>query len=62
MHCKSEHEKGVREAAKTCYDLHMENVFAASPAKILVVLGKVAKEALLVRTPSFPRAPQEMNL
>ncbi|MGB6602280.1 MAG: hypothetical protein WBE77_14495 [Candidatus Cybelea sp.] len=33
VHCKSEHEKGVREAAKTCYNLHMENVFTVSPQR-----------------------------
>ncbi|MGA8098744.1 MAG: hypothetical protein WB810_08810 [Candidatus Cybelea sp.] len=43
-------------------DLHMENVFAASPAKVLVVLGKVAKEALLGPNAQLPEAPQEINL
>lgn len=40
----------------------MENVFAASPAKVLVVLGKVAKEALLGPNAQLPEAPQEINL
>jgi hypothetical protein len=44
VHCKSEHEKGVREAAKTCYDFHMENVFARSPER-----------RSRAQTPSFPK-------
>ena len=47
VHCKSVDEIGVHEAALTCYNLHASNVFSVSPAKVVVVLGKFAREALL---------------
>lgn len=62
VHCKSEHETGVRQAVLTCYDLHMQNVFAVAPAEIVVFLGKVAREALLGESADLPRTVVEMNL
>ena len=59
---KSEHEKNVREATKTSYDLHMENVFTVSPAKVLVMLGKVPKRRSWARTPSFQKRRKKINL
>ncbi|MGA8574337.1 MAG: uracil-DNA glycosylase family protein [Candidatus Cybelea sp.] len=62
VHCKSEHEVGVRQAMRTCYDMHMQSVFAASPAEIVVVLGKVARDALLGASAELPQVPVEMQL
>jgi uracil-DNA glycosylase len=62
VHCKSEHEVGVHEAAQTCYDMHMKSVFAASRAEVVVVLGKVAREMLLGAGGGLPSAPVEMEL
>ena len=62
VHCKSEHQIGVREPARTCYELHMESVFAVSPADVVVVLGKVARDAMLGDGSAVPHAPIEMSL
>jgi uracil-DNA glycosylase len=62
VHCKSEHEVGVHEAVRTCYDLHMGSVFAVSPADVVVALGKVAREALLGAGAEPPTTSQRMEL
>jgi uracil-DNA glycosylase len=62
VHCKSKHEIGVRKAMSTCYALHMERVFAVSPAEVVVVLGTVAREALLGANTEIPTTPLEMHL
>lgn len=62
VHCKSEHEVGVHEAARTCYEMHMDSVFSVSPAEVVVVLGKVAREALLGVRASLPESPLELEL
>jgi uracil-DNA glycosylase len=62
VHCKSVDEIGVDEAALTCYNLHASNVFSVSPAKVVVVLGKFAREALLGAKADFPPLPLDMEL
>ena len=62
VHCKSEHEIGVHEAVSTCYELHMGNIFAVSPAEVVVVLGKVTREVMLGKGAGLPDAPVEMQL
>jgi hypothetical protein len=62
VHCKSVGEIGVLEAALTCYNLHASNVFSVAPAKVVVVLGKFAREALLGAGADFPRSPLDMEL
>jgi len=56
VHCKSKGEEGVTEAARTCYAMHMSAVFSVTAAKVVIVLGKCAKELLLgaVAAPSVP--------
>lgn len=56
VHCKSKGEEGVAEAAQTCYDMHMNAVFSVSAARVLVILGKFARERLLgaAAVPSLP--------
>lgn len=62
VHCKSQGEVGVRRAARTCYELHMDSVFAVSPAEVIVVLGKVAREALLGAGVGLPQSALQMEL
>jgi uracil-DNA glycosylase len=62
VHCKSVDEIGVHEAALKCYSLHSSNVFSVSPAKVVVVLGKFAREELLGAGTDFPRLPLDMEL
>jgi uracil-DNA glycosylase len=62
VHCKSEDEEGVFESASTCYELHMSGVFSVSAAKVVVVLGKVAREAMLGAGKSRPQSPLQMEL
>lgn len=62
VHCKSEHETGVHKATQTCYDLHMNSIFAVSPAEVVVVLGRVAREALLGASADLPQSPLQMDL
>jgi uracil-DNA glycosylase len=62
VHCKSVDEIGVHEAALTCYSLHASNVFSVSPARVVVVLGKFAREALLGAGADFPRLPLDLEL
>jgi uracil-DNA glycosylase len=62
VHCKSVGEIGVHEAALTCYNLHGSNVFSVSPAKVVVVLGKFARGALLGAGADLPSTPLDMDL
>lgn len=62
VHCKSKGEEGVLEAAHTCYELHMSDVFSVSPAQVVVVLGKFAREAILGPGAGLPRSPVETEL
>lgn len=46
VHCKSREEKGVREAWQECIDCHLIPVLSISAARVLIVIGKFAHEAL----------------
>lgn len=46
VHCKSTDEVGVASAATECAKMHFERVLGISPATVLIVLGKVARECL----------------
>jgi hypothetical protein len=46
VHCKSEHEVGVPEAAQTCADLHFENLMSVAAARVVVVVGKIARQQI----------------
>jgi uracil-DNA glycosylase len=61
VHCKSRGEKGVAEAAQTCYDMHMSAVFSVAPARVVIVLGKFAKERLIGAVPA-PLVPSQLKL
>jgi hypothetical protein len=43
VHCKSTGETGVAEAATACADRHLAAVMRLSPARVVVLLGKVAR-------------------
>jgi hypothetical protein len=49
VHCKSKSEVGVLEAKDRCVDLYLDRVLANSGAKVLVVLGSLAKEVIRTR-------------
>ncbi|MGC9140536.1 uracil-DNA glycosylase family protein [Athalassotoga sp.] len=42
VHCKSQHEHGVKEAL--CPQKYLSSVISLSPAKIIIVLGSTAKD------------------
>ena len=44
VHCKSQHEYGVKEACRICPQRYLSSVISLSPAKIIIVLGSTAKE------------------
>ena len=46
MHCKSANEKGVAGALATCAGRYLAAVVAASPARVVVVTGVKAAEAM----------------
>lgn len=43
VHCKSRNEAGVAAAAETCAGRYLTRVLAASGARVVVVLGAVAR-------------------
>ena len=45
VHCGSPREKGVWAALETCTSRYLERVLAASPARVLVVVGAIARFA-----------------
>ncbi len=45
VHCKSDNARGVQQAVSLCTSLHLHRVLQASPARLLVVLGKKAQPA-----------------
>ncbi len=61
VHCKSKSEEGVAEAAQTCYATHMSAVFSVAAAKVVIVLGKFAKERLLGAV-APPLVPSQLKL
>jgi hypothetical protein len=44
VHCKSRNEIGVKEAASECVTRHFDAIVRLSPARVVVVLGKVARQ------------------
>ena len=46
VHCKSTGEIGVASAAAECSKMHLDRVLSISPARVLIVLGKAARERL----------------
>ena len=44
VHCKSKAEKGVVKAALTCANKHLDAILALSPAPLVVVLGRRARD------------------
>ncbi|MCO4236903.1 hypothetical protein NG702_05605 [Pseudarthrobacter sp. MDT3-28] len=46
VHCKSNGEEGVAEAAPLCASRHMDRILAASPADLIVVVGGKAAQTL----------------
>lgn len=49
VHCKSRAERGVKDALDACSKRYLERVVFASAAKVLIVYGKHAEEAILHR-------------
>jgi len=62
VHCKSPHEIGVGEAAKTCADMHMENVMSVAAARVIVAVGAFAHRWFLGSGVPIPEAPIERAL
>lgn len=46
VHCKSRNEFGVKEAQNTCVDTYLEEVLKIASARVVVVLGEKAKQAI----------------
>jgi len=46
VHCKSEKEQGVPEALDYCVSRYFRKVLAASSARVIVGLGKMAKDVI----------------
>jgi hypothetical protein len=46
VHCKSQRERGARLAATVCAPLYLQRVLALSPAPLVVVFGKIARNAV----------------
>ncbi len=44
VHCKSRDEIGVKDATRECIDRHFEDVVKLSPARVVVLLGAVARQ------------------
>lgn len=61
VHCKSKGEEGVAKAAQTCYRMHMAAVLSIAAAKVIIALGKIAKEHLL-GPESVPTNPLRLEL
>jgi hypothetical protein len=45
VHCKSRSEVGVANAAKECVPRYLRKTLATSPAAVIVVVGRVARQA-----------------
>jgi hypothetical protein len=56
VHCKSEGEFGIEDALDTCAGLYMERVLAIAAARVVVIVGSIAKRWFLkgVTAPSSP--------
>lgn len=51
VHCKSRGEAGVRAVLSTCKDMHWSQVIRASKARVIVVIGLTARNALGLEFP-----------
>jgi hypothetical protein len=58
VHCKSQEEEGVGDAAKVCADRYLSRVLDASAATVIIVVGKPAKKAITSRMPFPPPDPR----
>jgi len=52
VHCKSNGEEGVAQAAPLCAKKHMDRILAASPAGLVVVVGSKAAQTLKLAYPA----------
>ncbi|MHA7154229.1 hypothetical protein [Arthrobacter sp. TMN-50] len=52
VHCKSNKEEGVSEAAIHCSSLHMGRILSATSAGLVVVVGVKARQAFMAAYPS----------
>lgn len=58
VHCKSNGEEGVAQAAPLCAHRHMDRILAASPAGLVVVVGSKAAQTLKLAYPdAFRQRP-----
>ncbi|MGV0109021.1 hypothetical protein [Arthrobacter sp. CP30] len=59
VHCKSQKEEGVAEAARFCSSKHMDRTLSGSPAGLIVVVGDPSRKAFMLAYPEvaerFPR-------
>jgi hypothetical protein len=49
VHCKSKDERGVAKAAGTCADEHLDAIFVACPAPVILVVGSRARDLIKPR-------------
>ncbi|MFB8369828.1 hypothetical protein ACFC25_10745 [Pseudarthrobacter sp. NPDC055928] len=59
VHCKSNGEEGVAQAAPLCAQKHMDRILAATPAGLVVVVGSKAAQTLKL---AYPVAFQQRAL
>ncbi|HEY1976398.1 MAG TPA: hypothetical protein VGG89_07635 [Candidatus Baltobacteraceae bacterium] len=62
VHCKTEDEYGVTEAVGECYKRFMDRVWGVAAARVVVVFGRVAREAMLGIGAAQPSSPVERDL
>lgn len=55
VHCKSRNELGVQAAISECVKMHWESTMRVAGARVVVVLGDVARRALLLESASMPQ-------
>lgn len=60
VHCKSEREIGVAQAAPACIALHFDRVLAAAAASIVIAVGAFAQR--LIFGPAVPEEPVTLTL
>lgn len=57
VRCKSKHEIGVAEATSTCVERYLDPTLAISSARLVVVLGKHARNVMSARFNLAPTVP-----
>jgi uracil-DNA glycosylase len=62
VHCKSRDEVGVVAAADECARRHLGRVLALSPAPVVIVVGRVAREFFLGRGAPAPSGVSEREM